>query len=359
MPEKPLVFPFEIKSQKITNKYFEFEGYLSTFGNVDRGRDVVMPGAFEKTLQEIKARAQDNGKAGLLPLLWQHNMREPVGTFIEMREDDKGLFVKARMPLSDTFVTGRVIPQMEIGSIDRMSIGYTIVDAEYEEDVRRLKELNLWEGSLVTIAENDNATIEMAQIKAATSFKDLPLASRTRSWDSDAAVARIRKFTDSSDEPSRRYRNAFMWYDSASAEKFGSYKLPYADVIDGQLKAVPRAIFAIAGVLQGARGGVDIPSADRASIVRHVERYYSKMDLESPFKEKSSFRIDDIEALSVRTLENLLQSGVHCTRKSSKILAGLIKASLDRDGQDSESKRDASAELSSEDFDKVLELFDK
>src|SRR5690606_32361444 len=61
-----------------------------------------------------------------------------------------------------------------------------------------------------------------------------------------------------------------------------------ADVIDGRLMAVPRAIFAAAAVIQGARGGVNIPDSDIPAIKRHLERYYRKMEKEPPWAEKHS-----------------------------------------------------------------------
>src|SRR5690606_26696281 len=84
-----------------------------------------------------------------------------------------------------------------------------------------------------------------------------------------------------------RYRRAFVWYDSANPENFGSYKLPIADVIDGELRAVPRAIFTAAAVVQGARGGVDIPDSDMPGVRNHLARYYRKMGETTPWERDS------------------------------------------------------------------------
>jgi len=113
--------------------------------------------------------------------------------------------------------------------------------------------------------------------KAATDFQDLPLAARDREWDGAAAVGRWREFTGSEDEPSDDYWQNFMWWDAKSGENFGAYKLPYGDIIDGDHVAVPRAIFAIAAALEGARGGVDIPGEDADAVRGHVTQYYAKM----------------------------------------------------------------------------------
>ena len=115
-------------------------------------------------------------------------------------------------------------------------------------------------------------------------FQDLPLADPERSWDRDAAEGRVRRWAEAEDAPNERYRKAFLWHDDTKAGEFTAYKLPIADVIDGKLKAVPRAVMAAAQVLQGGRGGVDLPAKDVASVKRSVERYYDKMGREAPFK---------------------------------------------------------------------------
>lgn len=129
--------------------------------------------------------------------------------------------------------------------------------------------------------------------KAASGATDLPLADRNRAWDSDAAEARVRKWASSDGSGDKekinwsRYRQAFFWYDENNPENFGSYKLPFADVIDGRLMAVPRGIIAAAQAIQGARGGVNIPAEDVDDVKRRIAAYYKKMDDEPPWSEKS------------------------------------------------------------------------
>ncbi len=115
-------------------------------------------------------------------------------------------------------------------------------------------------------------------------FQDLPLADRERSWDRDAAEKRVRRWADAEDAPNERYRKAFLWYDREKADEFTAHKLPIADVIDGKLKAVPRAVMAAAQVLDGARGGVRLPDSDVPGVRRNVARYYKKMGEEAPFR---------------------------------------------------------------------------
>jgi len=118
---------------------------------------------------------------------------------------------------------------------------------------------------------------------AVTAFGDLPLADRDRSWDGDAAEKRVRDWAKATDEPNEKYRDAHVWYDADAKENFTAYKLLIADVIDGRLKAVPRGVFAAAAVMQGSRGGVDVPDKDRDRIKSHLAKYYAKLDETPPW----------------------------------------------------------------------------
>jgi len=121
---------------------------------------------------------------------------------------------------------------------------------------------------------------------AVVEYQDLPLAGRDRRWDADAAEKRVREWAGAEDKPNERYRRAFVWYDETAPDRFGSYKLPIADVIRGTLKAVPRAVIAAAAVVDGARGGVKIPPRDVEGVKHHLALYYKKMGEEPPWERK-------------------------------------------------------------------------
>jgi hypothetical protein len=117
-----------------------------------------------------------------------------------------------------------------------------------------------------------------------TRFQDLPLADRDRKWDGDAADKRVREWADAQDEPNARYRDAHVWYDAEQKDEFGAYKLLIADIVGGELKAVPRAVMSAGGVMQGARGGVDLPRDDIERVKSHLARYYAKMHDTPPWE---------------------------------------------------------------------------
>lgn len=330
--------PFEVKSFREDEQYFYFEGYLSTFWNEDRGGDVVVKAAFVDSLKEIWPS-----------LLGFHKSDEPpLGVFDSVVEDDIGLYVKARMPLEDSYVRDRIIPQMKIGSIKSMSIGYSVWGSdgsEFKNGSRYLKKLKLWEGSIVTIPMNDQANFK--ELKNGMPFQDeLKIAPRPTVWDEISALGRVRDWAGAEDgglvdpEAQAKYRQAFLWYDQEDPDIFPSYKLLIADIIEGELTVVPRAVFAAAARLGGARGGVwfYFPE-DRPRVIRTVEKYYEKMELPSPFGK--SFHIDEFKAIDDRTLEKLLQSGVKMSQKNSKLMVSFLKAGFkSRDEAELESQRD-------------------
>lgn len=117
-----------------------------------------------------------------------------------------------------------------------------------------------------------------------TAFQDLPLADRDRAWDGDAAESRVRVWANAENGPNEKYRDAHVWYDSEKKDNFTAYKLLIADVVDGRLTAVPRGIMAAAAVMQGSRGGVDLPRKDIDRVKSHLAKYYAKMGETAPWE---------------------------------------------------------------------------
>lgn len=118
-----------------------FEGYASVFGIVDQGMDVVERGAFAKSL----------GSGRKVKMLWQHDTAQVIGVWDEIREDERGLYVKGRL-LKDVAKGAEAMALLRAGAIDSMSIGYRTVEAIAEAGgrVRKLTEVDLFEVSLVT-----------------------------------------------------------------------------------------------------------------------------------------------------------------------------------------------------------------
>jgi HK97 family phage prohead protease len=133
---------------KAVNDAGEFEGFAATYETVDEGGDSISPGAFSKTLQEGAAE---------LPLLWQHNPAEPIGR-VRLIDSPKGLIAKGRLILSVPKAR-EAYDLMKSGVVRGMSIGYRAVKEQMAGAVRRLKEIRLFEISIVTFPMNSEALV--------------------------------------------------------------------------------------------------------------------------------------------------------------------------------------------------------
>ncbi|MEL6608697.1 MAG: HK97 family phage prohead protease [Pseudomonadota bacterium] len=123
---------------------YAIEGYASFFGMTDNGGDIVERGAYAASL---KAMAE-SGRT--IKMLWQHDPAQPIGTWDEVREDERGLFVKGRL-LPDVARAREAAVLLTAGAIDGLSIGYRTRKAiKNSKGQRLLSELELWEVSLVT-----------------------------------------------------------------------------------------------------------------------------------------------------------------------------------------------------------------
>ena len=114
-------------------------GYASVFDVPDSGGDVVRGGAFVRTL---KAAAK-------LPLLWQHDVSEPIGFVERLSEDGKGLRVVARVA-AETRRGRDAVVLLRAGALDGLSFGYRVRASRPGRPYRELTDLDLIEVSLVT-----------------------------------------------------------------------------------------------------------------------------------------------------------------------------------------------------------------
>lgn len=274
------------------------ETIFAVFGNQDEGNDILMPGSFKKTISE-------NGQK--VRVLDQHNtdsIMRSIGKPVEIMEigrDELPEETKAKFPDASGGVKAKVqffmdtpegkgaFIRIKEGGIDEWSFGYDVSDRAYVkvdgQQIRRIKQLKLYEFSPVLWGMNPATSTISAkskqETKAVTEFQDLSFADRDTNWDGAEAEENVRVWAGGGEDLAEtdwpEYRKAFFWYDADDPEKIESYKLGYADVVDGELIAIPRGIFAVAAALQGARGGVDIPADDADEIKNQVSRYYAKM----------------------------------------------------------------------------------
>lgn len=142
-------FSFELKGVKETGV---FEGYASTFNEKDLGGDIVLPGAFAKSLKTRSAKG--------VRMFADHDSRNRVGVWESITEDDKGLYVKGRLLIEKANGRDAYIDLKE-GALDGMSIGFRTIKDKYDgrRKARLLEELDLLEISLVSFPMNESARV--------------------------------------------------------------------------------------------------------------------------------------------------------------------------------------------------------
>lgn len=163
--KKRLDIPFEIKSISDSGA---FTGYGSVFNVKDIYSDIVIKGAFTNSLNQWKEK-------GRLPaLLWQHKMDEPIGYYTKMVEDDNGLYLEGQLLIDDDPLAKRAHAHMKAKSLSGLSIGYILNDYDYDKEKSAfiLKDIDLWEVSVVTFPANDEARID--NVKSIFESGDIP-----------------------------------------------------------------------------------------------------------------------------------------------------------------------------------------
>ena len=129
-----------------------FEGYASLFDAEDLGRDVIAPGAFAASLRK-------RGPGGI-KMLFQHDPGQPIGVWTSLVEDGRGLYVTGRLT-TEVPKAREVLALMRDGAVDGLSIGFRTVKGRRDarSGIRHLKEIDLWEISVVTFPMQPEARV--------------------------------------------------------------------------------------------------------------------------------------------------------------------------------------------------------
>lgn len=151
MKNKLLFKSFKLDNFQEENNRLTISGWAATFNNIDAGGDVILPGAFTKTLQDRKGR---------IAFCYQHEIDEPIGNILVLEERDKGLWIEVMLSAAEDDIQTKI----KEGILKEMSIGYCVNKhgaPKYNGDpASYLEEIKLYEVSLVTIAMNELAMVE-------------------------------------------------------------------------------------------------------------------------------------------------------------------------------------------------------
>lgn len=137
-------------------------GYLSSFGNLDSDNDIIVKGAFQKSINE---------RFNNIFFLYQHDWSKPLGKFKKLEEDEKGLYFEAE--IVETSYGLDQLKLYESGLVNEHSIGYQVIKDEWDKNtgIRTIKELKLYEGSAVTLGANSQTPF--TGFKSQTQQKDV------------------------------------------------------------------------------------------------------------------------------------------------------------------------------------------
>lgn len=201
---------------------------------------------------------------------------------------------------------------------------------------------------LINCALTNNPSLyglEELAAASAVDYRGFPVVD-TGHWDADAAEHRIRKWasSDGSGDQSKidwkKYRQGFAW-EAPPAEgekpKLGDFKLCHHDVQHGELVTSRAGVIAAGAALQGARGGVDIPEADRAEVKRHIAAHYHQWGALAPWepqpqtaKASDGSRGDqDMSALKTYSDVPAFVKGIGKTKADAAKACGLKMSELD------------------------------
>lgn len=157
-----------------------FSGYASVFGGLDSYGDEIAPGAYAKSLKAHKA-------AGTMPLmLWSHDPSQPIGKWVSLEEDDRGLKVAGQLTLG-VQAAREALALMKAGAVSGLSIGYRVPPggAVVEQRRRLLKEIDLVEVSIVALPADGSARV--TDVKSIRTRIDFEKHLKTVGWDNRAA----------------------------------------------------------------------------------------------------------------------------------------------------------------------------
>ncbi|ABE62534.1 prohead peptidase, Unknown type peptidase, MEROPS family U35 [Nitrobacter hamburgensis X14] len=160
------VFELDIKSIQEDGT---FTGYASVFDVVDSHKDIVVKSAFKKSLVKRPAAK--------VKMLREHDQTEPIGKWLSLVEDDRGLKATGQLILGTT-KGSETYKLMKAGLLDSLSIGYRTVRDRMDrtKGARILEQVDLWEISVVTFPSNTESTVTAVKSNSATQFRELVAA---------------------------------------------------------------------------------------------------------------------------------------------------------------------------------------
>lgn len=147
METKYLDFKAEIKAVDDGNG--KIKGFASVYDVVDSYGEIVVKGAFTRSLQEY----------GLPAMLLQHNPSDVIGIWTSAKDSDEGLLLEGELNM-DVQKAKETYSLAKQGALKGLSIGFRTKECSYADSgVRMLEDVDLMETSIVTFPANREALI--------------------------------------------------------------------------------------------------------------------------------------------------------------------------------------------------------
>lgn len=196
-------------------------------------------------------------------------------------------------------------------------------------------------GEQVDVIVSDVDSVMSLKTNSIAAAMSLPVSAYDAEWDSSAADKRIRELTGSKDKPSANYRKYFLYFDRSKVDDFASYKLPFADVINGKPHAVVKALVSAKAALSGARGGVDIPEQSKAEAEKAIDSYMSRVKKQPSLNKLSSW----LKGILSYNAEEPNKTSPGDDPMKEKIIAALTAKGINVEGMEDDDLMEAYARL--------------
>lgn len=313
--EERMAFPLEqgaveFREEKGRKVFTKIKGYASTWRYIEALGEEMVKGAFSKTIQErVPARR--------VKLIDAHadDSLAVLGTVTVAREDSYGLWVEAEV--SEGERAQEVARLVDEKHLKWFSIGFRTIREEFVQKegrdwpIRKILEAKLYEVSVVPFPADEEC--EIASVRSVVPFQDLPLAPADTPWDRAAAFARLveesNKTAPKNDRLDlRKIRRAFAWSDRRYPDDIDSCKVQIADLVDGKLVVVPRAVL--------EADLTPLPEEARAAVREHLERYLEPIRAADPGAVAAWEDRGSLEGLALQC-----RSGVSDEAQKKRVLA--------------------------------------
>lgn len=257
-----------------------FEALVSVFGNVDHDNDIVHPGAFTDSLKAW----EDSGDP--IPVIWSHEWDNPfahIGKVTKAVETDAGLEIAGQLDMDKPFAA-QVYDLMAERRVKEFSFAYDVLDADRKDGIRHLKKLNVWETGPTLKGANAStqligvkAMAEALEAEAKAAMRPHSTTTSDKTWDGPANEAKL-------PNESGPLKMAHAWQDPDGDDTAkATYKFIHHFVTDSGVGAAStKACSTGIGVLNGGRGGSNIPDDDRKGVHAHLAKHLKDAGLEAP-----------------------------------------------------------------------------